>query len=85
MTSDRERTKFGHGRSSDLTGTGKQSAREPPPCLNTKKCAGEKHYLSDCPHTRKDEDILLLSEYKKKKDADKKKANLKKRQQRSDG
>jgi hypothetical protein len=37
--SDRDRTKSGHGRSSDSTGTGKQSAREPPPCLNTKKCA----------------------------------------------
>jgi hypothetical protein len=35
--SDRNRTKSGHGRSSELTGTGKQSAREPPPCLNTKK------------------------------------------------
>jgi hypothetical protein len=34
--SDRDRTKSGHGRSSDSTGTGKQSAREPPPCLNTK-------------------------------------------------
>jgi hypothetical protein len=52
--SDRDRTKSGHGRSSDSTGTRKQSAREPPPCLNTKKCAGEKHYLSDCPHTGKD-------------------------------
>jgi hypothetical protein len=40
--SDRGQTKSGHGRSSDSTGTGKQSAREPPPCLNTKKCAGEK-------------------------------------------
>jgi hypothetical protein len=46
--SDRDRTKSGHGRSSESTGTGKQSAREPPPCFNTKKCAGEKHYLSDC-------------------------------------
>jgi hypothetical protein len=44
--SDRDRTKSGHGRSSDSTGTGKQSAREPPTCLNTTKCAGEKHYLS---------------------------------------
>jgi hypothetical protein len=75
--SDRDRTKSGYGRSSDATGTGKQSAREPPPCLNTKKCAGEKHYLSDCPHTGKDEAIVLLSEYKKKRDADKKKANFK--------
>jgi hypothetical protein len=40
----------------------KQSAREPPPCLNTKEFAGEKHYLSDCPHTGKDESIVLLSE-----------------------
>jgi hypothetical protein len=75
-TSGRDRTKYGHGRSSDSTGTGKQSAREPPPCLNTKKCAGEKHYLSDCPHTGKDEAVVLLSEYKKKRDADKKKANF---------
>jgi hypothetical protein len=57
--SDRERTKSGHGRSSDSTGTGKQPAREPRPCLNTKKCAGEKHYLSDCPHTGKYEAIVL--------------------------
>jgi hypothetical protein len=35
--SDRDRTKSGHGRSSESTSTGKQSAREPPPCLNTKK------------------------------------------------
>jgi hypothetical protein len=75
--SDRDRTKSGHGRSSESTGTGKQSAREPPPCLNTKKCAGEKHYLSDCPHTGKDKAMVLLSENKKKRDADKKKANFK--------
>jgi hypothetical protein len=75
--SDRDRTKSRHGRSLDSTGTVKQSTREPPPCLNTKKCAGEKHYLSDCPHTGKDEDMVLLSEYKKKRDADKKKANFK--------
>jgi hypothetical protein len=36
--SDRDRTKSGHGRSLDSTGTGKKYAREPPPCLNTKKC-----------------------------------------------
>jgi hypothetical protein len=67
----------GHGRSSSLTGTEKQSAREPPPCLNTKKCAGEKHYLSDSPHTGRNEAIVLLSEYKKKRDAYKKRANFK--------
>jgi hypothetical protein len=33
--------------------------------------------LSDCPHTEKDEATVLLSEYKKKRDADKKKANFK--------
>jgi hypothetical protein len=60
--SDRDRTKSGHGRSSDSTGNCMQSAREPPPCLNTKKCAGETHYLSDCPQTGKDEAIVLLSE-----------------------
>jgi hypothetical protein len=49
--SDRDRTKSGHGRSSDSTGTAKQSAREPPPCLNAQKCAGEKDYLYDCPYT----------------------------------
>jgi hypothetical protein len=65
-SSDRERTKSGHGRSSESTGAGKQSAREPPPCLNTKKCADEKHKLSDCPHTGKDEAMALLSEYKKR-------------------
>jgi hypothetical protein len=74
---DRDRTKSGHGRSSDSAGTGKQSAREPLPCLNTKKCAGEKHYLSECPHTEKDKAIVLLSEYKNKGDADKKEANFK--------
>jgi hypothetical protein len=40
-------------------------------------CAGEKHYLSDCPHCGRDETIALLSEYKKKRDADRKKANFK--------
>jgi hypothetical protein len=74
---DRDRTRSGHGRSLESTGTGKQLVREPPPCLNTKKCAGEKHYLSDCPHTGKDKAMVLLSEYKKKRDADKKKANFK--------
>jgi hypothetical protein len=69
--SNRDRTKSGHGRSSESTSTGKQSAREPPPCLNTKKCAGEKYFLSNCPHTGEDEAIVLLSEYKKKRDADK--------------
>jgi hypothetical protein len=43
--SDRNRTKFGHERSSDSTGTGKQSAREPPSCLNTKKCVGQEALL----------------------------------------
>jgi hypothetical protein len=43
----------------------------------TKKCAGEKHCFSDCPQTRKDKAMVLLSEYKKKRDADKKKATLK--------
>jgi hypothetical protein len=61
---DRDRTSSSHGRSSDSTYTGKQSARKPSPCLNTKKSAGEEHYLSDCPHTGNDEDIVLLSEYK---------------------
>jgi hypothetical protein len=75
--SDRDRTKSGHERSPESTGTGRQSAREPPPCLNTKKCSGEKHCLSKWPHTGKDEAVVLLSEYKKKRDADKKKANFK--------
>jgi hypothetical protein len=75
--SDRDRIKSGHGRSKDSTGTWKQSARETPPFLDTNKCAGEKHNLSDCPHTGKDEDMVLLSEYKKKRNADKKKANFK--------
>jgi hypothetical protein len=35
------------------------------------------HYLSDCPHTRKDEAMTLLSEHKKTRDADKSKANFK--------
>jgi hypothetical protein len=73
--SNRDRSKSGHGRSSDSTGTGKQSTREPSLFLNTKKCAGDKHNLFDCPHTEKYEAIVLLSEYKKKRDADKKKAN----------
>jgi hypothetical protein len=75
--SDRDRTKSGPEWSSDSTGTGKQSAREPPPSLNTKKCSGEKHFLPDCPHTRKNEAIYLLSEYKKTRHADKKKAKFK--------
>jgi hypothetical protein len=76
-TTHRDRTKSSHVRSSDYTGSGKQSAREPPPCLNTKNCSGQKHYLSNCPHTGQDEAIFLLSEYKKKKDAGIKKANFK--------
>jgi hypothetical protein len=44
---------------------------------NTKKCAGEKHFLSECPHTGKDKAMALLSEFKTKRDADKKKANFK--------
>jgi hypothetical protein len=47
--------KSDNGRPSDSNGTGKQSAREPPPFLNTKKCAGVKHYLFDCLHTSMDE------------------------------
>jgi hypothetical protein len=39
---------------------------KPPPCLNTKKCAGEKHYLSDCPHTGNDKAIVPLSKNKKR-------------------
>jgi hypothetical protein len=39
--SDRDNTRSGHGRSLESTGTGKQSVRESPPCLTTKKCAGE--------------------------------------------
>jgi hypothetical protein len=75
--SDRDRTKSSHERSSDSIGTGKQSAQEQPPYLNTKKCAVEKDYLSDCPHNSMDKDIVLLFEYKKKRDADKKKASFK--------
>jgi hypothetical protein len=77
MASDRDRTRSGHARSSDWTRTRKQSAWEPPPCLNTKKCAGEEHYLYDCPYTGKDEAIFLLSENKKMINADKKKTNFK--------
>jgi hypothetical protein len=36
MTSDRDRTKSGTGRSSDSSGTGKQSMRDPLPCLNAR-------------------------------------------------
>jgi hypothetical protein len=74
--SDRDRTKSGHGRSSESTGTGKQSAREPSPCLNTEKCAGEKHYLSDCPHSGKDKAMVLLSEYKVKEGCRQKEGEL---------
>jgi hypothetical protein len=77
MASDRDRNKSGHGRSSGATGTGIKSAREPPPCPETKKFAGEKHLLSDCPHTGKNEAIVLLSEYEKKRDADKKRQTSK--------
>jgi hypothetical protein len=70
----RDRTKSGHERSSDSTG--KQSVREPPPCLISKSCAGEKYYLSDCLHTRRDEAIAVLSEYKNKRYAEKKNENF---------
>jgi hypothetical protein len=75
--SDSDRTKSGHERSSDSNGTGNQSAMEPPPFLNTKMCAGEKHYLFDCPHTGMHKAIVFLSDYKTMRDADKKKANFK--------
>jgi hypothetical protein len=77
MSKEHLRTKSGLGRSSDSTGTGKQSAPGAIALLNTKKCAGEKHYLSDCPRTGKIKAIVLLSEYKTKRDADKKKAKFK--------
>jgi hypothetical protein len=35
------------------------------------------HYVSDFPHTSKDEAISMLAEYKQKRDADKKEAKLK--------
>jgi hypothetical protein len=76
MATERDRKKSGHEKSSDSTTTGKQSAREPPQCFKTKKCAGEKHFLSDCPHTVKDEAIVLFSAHKKKKDVDEKKENF---------
>jgi hypothetical protein len=69
--------KSGNGGSSDSNDTGMQSAREPPPCRNTKQCAEEKHCMSICPHTGMDKAIVLLFEYKKKRDADKIKANFK--------
>jgi hypothetical protein len=34
------------------------------------------HYVSDCHHTGKEEAIVLLSQYKKKRDVDKKKENF---------
>jgi hypothetical protein len=61
-----ERSPDSYGRSSESTDPGKQSVREPPPCLNTKKCAGEKHYLSDCPHSGKDDTMYLLSSTRKR-------------------
>jgi hypothetical protein len=73
--SDRYRTNSGNGRSS--SGTAKQYKREPPPCIKTNKCAGEKGYLFDCPHTSTVEAIVILTEYRKKREADKKKANFK--------
>jgi hypothetical protein len=56
MDSDRDRTKSGHGSSSDSTGIGKQSARDPPHFLNTKRCAGEDvgKSRSDIENTHKD-------------------------------
>jgi hypothetical protein len=57
---DRDRKKASHGRSSDSTVTEKQSAREPLPCLNTKKCAGEKHF---CQTVLKLDETRLVSCY----------------------
>jgi hypothetical protein len=76
-TSDRDQPKSGNERSSDSSGTGKQSKREPPSCVNTKQCAHEKNYLVDCPQTSEDEDIAILIEYMKKRDAEMKKAKVK--------
>jgi hypothetical protein len=75
--SDRDRMRSGHGRSSGSTGIGYQSAREPPACLNTTKCACEKNFLSDFLLTEKDKAIVPFVEYKKKRDAVKKQASLK--------
>jgi hypothetical protein len=74
---DRDRTKPGNGRSSNSSGTGKQSKRESPSCPHTQKCGGDMQYLSDRPQINTDKDISMLAEYKKKRDTDKKKANLK--------
>jgi hypothetical protein len=63
-TSDRDRTKSGNGRSSDSSGTLKQSNWESPPCFNTKKCTDEKDYLSDCPHTSKDKTKVIFAKCK---------------------
>jgi hypothetical protein len=76
MVSDRDVTESGHGGSPESTGTETHSDREPPLCLNTKKCSRKKLYLSDCSHTEKDKDIVLLSGCKKKRDADKQKVNF---------
>jgi hypothetical protein len=77
MKSDRGRTITSNGTSSDSSGTGKQSTWESLLSLDTKKCAGQKHCFLDCSHTSKDKAIVMLAEYKKKRNADKKKANLK--------
>jgi hypothetical protein len=76
-TSNRYRMKSDIGRSSDSSDTGKETTREPPPCLITNKYAGERHYLSDCLLTSKDDAFVLLAEYKKKRVADKEKASPK--------
>jgi hypothetical protein len=61
----------------DLTDTEKQSAREPPSCLNTKNCDGEKHFFLTVPTLKNTRLLSSLSDYTKKRDADKKMANLK--------
>ena len=43
-----------------------RDAREPPYCLNTKKCYGIRHYMRDCPDTSAEEGKLLVQAYREK-------------------
>jgi hypothetical protein len=73
-TFNRDQTKTGNGNSSDSSGTGRSlcgSLR-----LFLTQSAGGSIFLSDCLHTSKKKVIIMLAEYKKERDADKKKSNL---------
>jgi hypothetical protein len=59
-----DRSKANKSSYSCSTGSCIFDAKDPPAYLNTRKCAGAKHFLHNCPHTSKEKVGALLAEYK---------------------